>query len=595
MAILANSLTRHYRIILAAFVAVILLSSFFHPSTQRIYTQSFDNTIDGIRRNGNKLWSLGTGESMFPDVPAQFQSNASGPVVAPGSEEGFQFWRDYAEAIRNAKPGFAKIREQEGLTGFPFATYEGISWDSSRADRLDVSDSELQMMRESYNSAKASMAAIAPRLPYVPGTRGIIFTVSTESMSFLTVSLRMLRKVGSRLPVEVWIWDRKVEFADPYLMSVCDKLWAPLNVRCMYTTDYQPPERPAPLDEESKKFQNKLDAMMSTTFEEFLFMDSDNIAVFPPDGLFVEAPFKDIGYTLWPDYWVDSSAKYFYDFSDIPEPNIRERASSESGQFMMSKATHASALLMASYYMRYGESHYEQLFTQGAMGMGDKEAFLKGAQAMELPFYQVVEKPERVGYRCDGGERAIGSGQHHPGDDLKLRQYGIKSNSRDLLNDRVLPRIQFIHGNLPKYDPARYLDWYDPSPDGWNDQLRCGKGKGLAHRLYGPKWLTMLKFGWDIDKAIFDQMLWSACATEEYQVTWWEPCWWNTYKPRLNVCKRFTEFHEELFLKQENLPYDPSLKSPFSKGGEYEQAVVQGLPSSWNSGKGTHRWGAIQA
>lgn len=470
---------------------------------------------------------------------ANFISNNI-PATTWNSDAAKMFWEEYFKVLTDGEPNFEKIRFRDDYkSGWFLPIYKSTESDTLRKQELNMTDGEIEELTSKHRVVSDKVKELAPRLPYKPGTRGIVYSTEMEVMPFLTVSLRMLRRTGTTLPVEIWIWDRSNWLIDPYGLRLCKEIFEPLGATCRFTTDYLPSSRPPPYDKPTEKYQNKYDALMFSPFEQVLLLDSDNVPIMPVDNIFTTKPFTSHGLILWPDYWRDTASPYFYKITSIPEEPPINRASSESGQIFLNKATHSSVLLLARYYGLY-KYHYIRLLSQDPTDEGDKETFLRAAQAMKQPFYQVSEPPDRVGYRCNKSQKPIASGQHHPTDDHYLTNLTISRGnpSIDILNDAPPPRTLFIHSNLPKLDPAVYMSWHHA--ESWPDLQYCNT---IAHRMWGPRSLTTLKYGWDVEKAVWDQMRWVACETVELQTHWFRPNPKMSNATITDVCNRFVALY----------------------------------------------------
>lgn len=240
-----------------------------------------------------------------------------------------------------------------------------------------------------------------------------------------------------------------------------------------------------------------------------------------------------------------------YDLSHIEPPNLEERATTEAGQMLFDKSTHAAAILLATWFNTWGPEYWHRLASQGSPGEGDKDLWRFSVQAFGLPFYQVEERPQRVGYTCNERNWPIGTAQSHPNDDHKIASTGAIRDSDDLLTlgSSAHPRILFIHGNLPKLDPYLLLDWGRISAD-WPDVLRCDQGEGPVHRLYGPPELTVPKYGWDMEKGIWNAFLWMTCEHETGFRVWVEGSIWRP-DPRHDLCDTFKVLWGEHFPGEE--------------------------------------------
>lgn len=281
-----------------------------------------------------------------------------------------------------------------------------------------------------------------------------------------------------------------------------------------------------------------------------------------PDSIFTTEPFTSTGFVLWPDYWADTASHYFYELIDRETPLTDARASTESGAILVNKHTHGEALILAAFFNAWGPKHWYLLLSQNAPGQGDKETWLGAAQALGLPYYTVKERPGHIGYRCDGRPQSVASAQHHPHDDWLIHQYGVRRGSKEMyLSDCPHPRVLFVHGNLPKYDAPAVLHWKIEEMN-WLDMQRCKDGE--AHRMWGPKDFVIARFGWDVEKALWDNMRWLACE-HEYDIGMWVNGTWHSDAIR-NACQDTVDFYEEL-LKGEtyepDLPAEPRPERPW--------------------------------
>ena len=399
-------------------------------------------------------------------------------------------------------------------------------------------------MRKIHEEAKETFAHLAPKIPFVRGTRGIISTANNDALAIQTSALWMMRSSGSTLPVEVWFFDY-ASWED----DVCNDIYPSLGAKCMFMIDYIPPD----LTEWSKmllgnKFVFKTLTILFSSFEQALFLDCDAFPVMNPDSIFETEPFISSGLVLWPDYWASTASKEFYEIVGRPIPDLKEIAATESGEMLINKATHGAPILLANFYNTWGPDYWYRLWSQAAPGEGDKEGYLAAAQDYGMPFYQVYERPQRVGYKCEETKHAVGSAQSHPLDDWTYTKHNIVRHDGGFdLGESIHPRILFVHMNMPKPDPYMVLEWDIPEMN-WEDLLYCDKGKGKVHRMWGPKDLAIVKYGWDAEQAMWDGMRWEACVHETGYKFWITG---SIFRPeeqiRHDLCSAMTKLWEEMF------------------------------------------------
>ena len=133
-------------------------------------------------------------------------------------------------------------------------------------------------------------------MPYVKGSRGIVATAQGEFLPILVVSLRMLRRTGSQLPVQVFVESRRV-----YEKRICEEVLPTLNATCVLLSDVWDavPQR---VEISSSRHQLKVFAMLFSPFDEMLLLDADSVATQSAEQWMNAEPFISTGFVAWPDY-----------------------------------------------------------------------------------------------------------------------------------------------------------------------------------------------------------------------------------------------------------------------------------------------------
>lgn len=410
-----------------------------------------------------------------------------------------RFWESFAHALVVARPPCPVPELHEP---FPrVLRFDEVHEEYPRVDSITIPDEALDRFKNAHASIKDEVLRLAPGLPYMSGTRGIVTTAGGEYMPVLLVSLRMLRRTGSTLPVEVF-----VASADEYDSHVCEVVLPALKARCIVLSSVL---QAVPKVLDIGKYQLKVFAILFSSFEDVLFLDADDFPVLNPDDILVSEPFTSHGLVTWPDFWATTAAAAFYEISDQPTPRVSDLASTESGQLLVSKRTHGHALLLAAYYNYYGPDCFYRLLTQGQSGEGDKETFLAAAGSLNATSYSVREKVGVLGHWSDGSWHGAGMVQSHPGDD-----YAIFTNSSAAAaarihadyvhqnSDRPQPRRLFVHANVPKLKPERLLDQNSPAKE---------EHTGDGQRMWGPKDHVVNMFGRDIESEVWRDVITTGC------------------------------------------------------------------------------------
>ena len=213
-------------------------------------------------------------------------------------------------------------------------------------------------------------------------------------MPVLLVSLRLLRRTGCSLPVEVFI-----PTFDGYEPKLCEKVLPSLNAKCVMLADDLLNVADPEGKQELAAYQIKPFVLLLSSFNEVLFLDADNFPVTDPELLFSSRPFLDTGLIIWPDLWCASQSPFFYSITGAPETPLREHPSSESGQIMYDKTRHIEDLLLACYYSYYGPGLWYPMLSQGYPGEGDKETYLRRRSRIEREFLPTASSPRHAGPR----------------------------------------------------------------------------------------------------------------------------------------------------------------------------------------------------
>ena len=186
-------------------------------------------------------------------------------------------------------------------------------------------------------ASRASHAEVTKLLqPYPKGLfsgRGIVMLAGGRYSGYAATGLGMLRELGSKLPVEVWMKDEKEEKP-----GWCDELRTE-GMACRRMSDYMN------ISFMEHGYQLKINSILLSSFEEILFLDADNIPVRKPDRVFDSKGYSDTGVILWRDYWRHSGAPilpYIIGLTDAASEMLikEEEKTVESGQLMWDKKRH---------------------------------------------------------------------------------------------------------------------------------------------------------------------------------------------------------------------------------------------------------------
>ncbi|KAI4747823.1 nucleotide-diphospho-sugar transferase [Aureobasidium sp. EXF-12298] len=418
-----------------------------------------------------------------------------------------ELWAVWAQVYKATRPDAAKVELMYNAANLPVAP-DGDSPRKQHRELLQGFDS-IPALQTAHSNFKSLLLSWPDHLAdkVFDGT-GLVVVGGGEYYGPAIIGIHMLRRSGSNLPVQVFVTD-KSEYED----ELCKNYLPKLGAECLMLSDFIQ-------GFEVTHYQLKSLAMLFSSFEHVLYLDSDSIPLLNPGTeLFATEPYTSSGLVIWPDFWVSTESPSFYTVVGLGmmPSNLRE-ASSEAGQLLINKRKHIKTLLLAVYYNIYGPDFYYPLLSQGALGQGDKETFMAAAMVLDLPYYRIKTGVKAVG-REDGIERK-GSGmiQVDPMADFQ-KQDGDESQQL---------RAAFLHANTPKMNAGHLVDE--------GDLLTVTDQKPL--RLWGPRDEQIKEFGLDLEKTVWELVVQTGCELADVIREW---------SDRKDLCLRLNEHWDAMF------------------------------------------------
>lgn len=415
------------------------------------------------------------------------------------------------------------------------------------ADLLDILKMKPQQILAMRDAHRAFTEAVGAKMPkYTPSRhaprQGIVTVGGGSYFPPLLVSLRLLRRAGTTLPVEVFLPETEHE------PELCGRVLPALGAFCRTF--------PGSVGGRITHFQFKVFAILLSSFADVLWLDADNFPLRDAAPLFGSAAFRGAGLVAWPDLWLTSvSPAYYLVASRGAATPVGARASTESGQLLVSKRRHWKTLLLAAYYNYYGPGYYYPLLCQGGTGCGDKETFLPAAEAMGLPFYDVKVQPRDIGhfksnrapergvYRFGllqgdllrdyevtmelerGGARKLAA---HEGGDVYDTLAEASVETKEHAYEDVPPL--FFHMSTPKWDAYHVFDHvgkYDFTWDGMRKPAAAFRDPpATADRIEG------------VERMVWEEVRWVACNLEDV-IGYWEG-------KRGQICQRLEDYFRDV-------------------------------------------------
>ncbi|KAI5857542.1 mannosyltransferase putative-domain-containing protein [Tricharina praecox] len=433
-------------------------------------------------------------------------TTAQHPVLDPAQKHIKTFFAVWSEHLHAARPHIPPLK----LRGTAAANVRGDDLPYPRKPArtyLFLTNHDVSSLRSSHagmlRSLRSMRSSLSNTATDIYDGTGVVIVAGGEYFGPAIVSLRMLRRTGCTLRVEVFLGKR-----EEYEPELCQSVLPALNARCVFIPAFLSP----PLSPEVAHYQLKSLAMLFSTFRHVLYLDSDSIPLLDPTSLFTEKPYTSTGLVLWPDFWKATEDPVFWNITGMPAfPKDLPPTGCEAGQVLIDKRRHMQTLLLAVYYNIWGPGWYYELLSQGALGQGDKETFLSAAVVLGAKWARVKTPVALLGYfKSNKSFKGSGMVQFHPGDELTPGK---------------TVRPAFIHANTPKMNAGHLVDEGDL------------EDKGKHVRLWGTKDKAVERFGEDIEMVVWQQMVEVGCELADVVEEW---------KDRSGLCKRLKK-HWKIF------------------------------------------------
>ena len=148
----------------------------------------------------------------------------------------------------------------------------------------------------------------------------------------MITSLKLLRHFGTSLPAEVFHFSNQEE---PVTLSNLDEL-TKLGATVREVVGVK---KEADADR-SKSFHIKGAAMVQSSFEQILMLDSDNLPAADIEPLFDGPGYRQAGALFWPDFWREDGANAVWAILGV---QCRDEWTMEAGQILIDKSRHMDA------------------------------------------------------------------------------------------------------------------------------------------------------------------------------------------------------------------------------------------------------------
>jgi hypothetical protein len=207
-------------------------------------------------------------------------------------------------------------------------------------------------------------------IPAYPGGfagRGIVLAAGGfRYFAGCWVCIKMLRRLGCSLPVQVWhLGTKEMDESMKALVSA-------LGVECVDAFEVRK-AHPARI---LNGWELKPYAILHSRFKEVLFLDADNVPVLNPGYLFDAPQFKETGAVFWPDYGRLAPDRRIWEICGV---EYRDEPEFESGQILVDKERCWKALRLCMWYNEHSDLFYHHVH-------GDKETFHMAFRKLGQPY-----------------------------------------------------------------------------------------------------------------------------------------------------------------------------------------------------------------
>jgi len=236
---------------------------------------------------------------------------------------------------------------------------------------FDLSKSDVKSLRRDWKK-------VAKNIPIFPNEfKGMGIVICGGGVKYFTcawVSIKYLRRIGCRLPIELWL------IKDELTPSCIEQL-SKLDVVCRNTNEYK--------DGFSiSGWALKPFSIIKSSFEEVIFLDADNICLKNPEYLFSDIEYLKDGALFWPDYWRTAIDNPIWSILGLAYSESREQ---ESGQMVINKKKCWTPLNLTLFFNRAKDVYYKLVF-------GDKDTFRFSWSALKYNYCMIEQEPATCGY-----------------------------------------------------------------------------------------------------------------------------------------------------------------------------------------------------
>ncbi|KAH8886152.1 hypothetical protein GQ53DRAFT_658557 [Thozetella sp. PMI_491] len=319
-----------------------------------------------------------------------------------------------------------------------------VNSDQLRGDQekwLAVDELEIEEMRrsalnflEAKSEEEGGDALIGPGIgtygkPVQRGSRGVVIAAGNHrTVERAVICIKEMQKLGWRGGIEVWHFDGELQ--DEKDLKMLKDLGVEIHV---VSTKKKP--------DQWKNFELKAEAILRSSFDEVLYLDSDNFPLSDITTLFDAPLFTDPRggqAVFWPDLNRDHPDNAIHRVLGIPCHDAWEL---DSGQILIAKSGNDGLNLAALYLAEHMQTEAGYWFSGG-----DKDTFRYAFLVLGIPYTPAPRWLALLGNNIRKGGEDLFCG-------AAMLQYGISPPRPEHADpsDPAHPEPLFIHANLLKH------------------------------------------------------------------------------------------------------------------------------------------------
>lgn len=246
-----------------------------------------------------------------------------------------RFWTLFNKQVAASTPGFSVSPPMHmwSMAGTEDSMPDlGADPDHLRFNNLFLSDKSFAALQSAHDGFVEALPSLVAHLPIHQKTRGIVVRAGWKTLSTVLLSVNMLRREESTLPVTVFL-DDKVDHNE----VICEEMLPPLGADCVVLTTALLDGFPAAGGRKLKREQFRPLVMLLAPYEQILYLDGDTLPPKYPDGLFLTEPFASTGLVTWPEAEVSTASWLAWNITRAgPVPALTERRRTSTAAFLYS-------------------------------------------------------------------------------------------------------------------------------------------------------------------------------------------------------------------------------------------------------------------